>query len=365
MSGSNFKDRYEAMRLQFDQVRGFLDPEKLQAENEELTREMSSPDFWTVGKAEAPVKAGRFDLNTKILTADQETADELARIGAVLGGGQFGSDEALERDLAGVEEKLTWLQAQTLFAGTYDEKDAYMFFHVGTGGTDAADWNRMLLAMYLQYAKNKGWQAEVLETSSGDEAGLKNATVRISGFRAYGWLRNEAGVHRLIRISPFNSQGLRQTSFALVEVLPDLGDVEVEVREEELKIDTFKSSGKGGQSVNTTDSAVRITHVPTGITVSMQTERSQMQNKEAAMKILKNRLAVLNQEKREDEERKLKAATESGDFGHQIRTYTLHPYQQVKDHRSDFETGRIDEVLKEGKLDDIIVSVLTEGRRVK
>jgi peptide chain release factor 2 len=350
-----------AMRLQFDKLQGFLDPQALTDENGRLAIEMASPDFWTASREGAIASTSKFDLNAKIIEAEKEIQTQLERIGETVGQGNY-SEQDLEPELTSLQEKLTWLEAQTLFNGTYDEKDAYMFFHVGTGGVDAADFNQMLLDMYLQYAKNKDWQTEILQISENDEAGLKNAAIKISGFRAYGWLRSEAGVHRLIRISPFNAQGLRQTSFALVEVLPDLGDVDIEVKEEDLKIDTFKSSGHGGQSINTTDSAVRVTHIPTGIVVSIQTERSQTQNKEAALKILKQRLFMEEQQKRENKERSLKAATASGDFGQQIRTYTLHPYQQVKDHRSGFETAKTDDVLKGGKLDDVIVSVLTAQR---
>jgi len=358
----NRKEQYEAMRLQFAQIQDYLDRDKLTAENRQLLEEMSAPDFWKDQQAAAG-KGAKFELNKKIIEAETEIGEILARVGGAIGDDETNfEDKEVRADLEKVQELITWLEAQTLFSGPYDEKNAYMFFHVGTGGVDAADWNEMLFNMYLQYAKQKGWRAEVLDTTSGGEAGVRNATVKMEGFRAYGWLKSEAGVHRLIRISPFNAQGLRQTSFALIEILPDLGDVDVKIRDEDLKIETFKSSGHGGQSVNTTDSAVRMTHIPTGVTVSIQTERSQLQNREAALKILKNRLYLLEQEKRDTENRKLKAATASGDFGQQIRSYTLHPYQQVKDHRSNFETAQTDKVLREGDLDEIISSVLLTQR---
>lgn len=351
------------MRLQLSQVQGFLDKEALEKENDELAAEMSRPDFWQ-DRAGAAAKGARFELNKKVIEAETEVGEILVRVGSAIGDDESNfEDKAVHGDLDKAAELIQWLEAQTLFSGTYDDKDAYLMFHVGTGGVDAADWNQMLLNMYLAYAKRKGWQAEIMDVTESAEAGIKNATVKISGYRAYGWLKAEAGVHRLIRISPFNAQGLRQTSFALIEVLPDLGDVDVKIKDEDLKIETFKSSGHGGQSVNTTDSAVRITHVPTNLTVSIQTERSQTQNKEAAMKILKNRLYLLEQEQRDAENRKLKAASESGDFGHQIRTFTLHPYQQVKDHRSNYETTQTEKVLKEGDLDEIISSVLIAQRK--
>jgi len=364
----NRKEEYESIRLQFDQLQGFLDKDKLTAENEELATEMSQPDFWKDQQLAAS-KGAKFEMNKKVIEAESEIGDILARVGEAVNPTtdlneelKMKNEKLVESDLQKAKELIGWLEAQTLFAGQYDEKDAYLMFHVGTGGVDAADWNQMLLNMYLAYAKRKGWQTEVIDVTEGGEAGIKNATLKITGYRAYGWLKSEAGVHRLIRISPFNAQGLRQTSFALIEVLPELGDVDVKVKDEDLKIETFKSSGKGGQSVNTTDSAVRITHIPTNITVSIQTERSQTQNKEVAMKILKNRLYLLEQTQRDNENRNLKASNESGDFGHQIRTFTLHPYQQVKDHRSNFETSQTEKVLKDGDLDEIISSVLLAQR---
>lgn len=358
------RELYQSIRLQFEQVQDFLDKDSLERENAVLAEEMGQSDFWKDQK-KAAAKGAKLELNKKIIGAETDIGEILARVGEAIGDGETNfEDRSVQGDLQKAQELITWLEAQTLFNGTYDEKNAYMMFHVGTGGVDAADWNQMLLSMYLAYAKRKGWKAEVMDVTEGGEAGIKNATVRIEGFRAYGWLKSEAGVHRLIRLSPFNAQNLRQTSFALIEVLPDLGDVDVKIRDEDLKIETFKSSGHGGQSVNTTDSAVRITHIPTNIVASIQTQRSQTQNREAAMKILKNRLYLLEEEKRDTENRRLKAASTSGDFGHQIRSYTLHPYQQVKDHRSNFETSQTDKILKEGGLDEIIGSVLLSQRNI-
>lgn len=331
--------------------RNIFDLDKLKDENGQLAMEMTSADFWNVPAKAAEVSA-KFEANRKVIEAEEELATIFELVADDL------ESEGAEEQLQRAQEIIAWLESQTLFAGPYDNASAVMMFHVGTGGVDAADFNNMLLAMYLQYAKQKGWNAEIVDRTENEEGGLKSATVRMDGYRAYGYLKAEAGVHRLIRISPFNAQGLRQTSFALVETLPDLPDVDVEIRDEDLKIETFRASGHGGQSVNTTDSAVRITHIPTNIAVAIQNERSQGQNKEMAMQILKSKLFVLEQEKRESETRKLKASNVSGDFGHQVRTYTLHPYQQVKDHRSGFETSQTDKVLKNGELDEIIMSVL-------
>ena len=347
----------------FLNCRTIFDPDKVQRRADELTAEMSAPDFWQQDHQAAAKKATKLDLQNKIIGAEREAEDALARVGTKLGeGGYSPTDKEMEADLTAAAEKISWLESQTLFSGPYDDKDAYLFFHVGAGGVDAADWNEMLLNMYLAYAKRKGWQAEILHRTEGDEAGVKNATVKISGTRVYGYLKAEAGVHRLVRLSPFNAQNLRQTSFALVEVLPDMGDTDITIDDKDLKIDTFKSSGHGGQSVNTTDSAVRITHIPTGLTAGCQTERSQTQNRAIAMQILKNKLYVQQQAERDSRERQLKAATASGDFGHQIRSYVIHPYNQVKDHRSDFTEPRTDKILKEGDLDELILSVLVHLR---
>ncbi|MFH0905494.1 MAG: peptide chain release factor 2 [bacterium] len=342
--------------------RTIFDLDKLKAENEELATEMSSPDFWKDQKA-AAAKGAKFDLNQKIIQAEQDLGEALARVGEAMNDDESTwADKDVPQGLAKAGEIAKWLESQTLFNGPYDDKDVYLFFHVGTGGIDAADWNEMLLGMYLKYAEQKGWQTEILQRTDNEEAGMKNATVRIRGHRAYGWLKTEAGVHRLIRLSPFNAQNLRQTSFALIEVLPDLGEVDVEIKEDDLRIETFKSSGHGGQSVNTTDSAVRIVHVPTGLSASCQNERSQLQNKAEAMRILKNKLYIQQHALRAEAERGLKAATASADFGHQIRSYTLHPYQQIKDHRSNFESSQVDKVIKNGELDDVIISVLMGWR---
>jgi len=324
---------------------------------------MSSPGFWKQDHRLAAGKAEKFDLNNKIIGAETDVQDGLVSIGRHIGKGQHSDDDkSLIKELEHLREKIIWLESQTLFSGLNDDKGAYLFFHVGAGGVDAADWTEILLSMYLQYAKRKGWEVEIVHLTSGDEAGIKSATVKVEGYRAYGYLKAEAGVHRLVRQSPFNAQNLRQTSFVLVEVLPILEDIEIEIDEKDLKIETFKSSGHGGQSVNTTDSAVRITHLPTSTVVSFQNERSQMQNKDMAMKILKNKLYIKEQQKQEERERSLKAATASGDFGHQIRSYVLHPYKQVKDHRSGWEESNTDKILGSGDLDDIIISVLIHQR---
>lgn len=247
----------------------------------------------------------------------------------------------------------------TLFREPADNNGAFLFIQAGAGGTEAQDWAQMLSRMYARWAERHGFSCEVIEEHEGDTAGIKNITYRISGDRAYGWLKNEIGVHRLVRISPFNANGKRQTSFASVDVWPDVDDsIDVEINDKDLRIDTYRSSGAGGQHVNKTDSAVRITHIPTGIVVTCQNERSQFQNKDMAMKILRSRLYELELEKRAAEENAAKAAQKKIEWGSQIRNYVLYPYQLVKDVRTGVEKTDSAAVL-DGDLDDFMLAALS------
>jgi len=250
------------------------------------------------------------------------------------------------------------LQEDALFTGEYDAGDAVFSIHAGTGGTDAQDWAEMLLRMYLRWADDRRFEAELIEASPGEEAGLKSATVTVKGENAYGILKAERGVHRLVRLSPFDSAHRRHTAFAQVVVAPLLpDDAALEIDEGDLRIDTYRASGAGGQHVNKTDSAVRITHLPTGIVVQCQNERSQASNKATAMRILRSRLAELREEEREAELARERGAAQDIGFGSQIRSYVLHPYQLVKDHRTDFEAGNAQGVL-DGDLDGFIRAYL-------
>lgn len=250
------------------------------------------------------------------------------------------------------------LELELAFGSEYDARNAILSIHAGAGGTESQDWADMLLRMYLRWAERRGYKTEVLETSPGDIAGIKSATIEVTGDYAFGYLKSEHGVHRLVRLSPFDADHGRHTSFALVEVMPEAeADVDVKISPEDLKIDTFRSSGAGGQNVQKVSSAVRITHLPTGLVVTCQTERSQHQNKEIALRILEARLLKLELAKKEEERAKLKGERIAAEWGSQIRSYILHPYKMVKDHRTDHQTSN-PEAMLDGELDDFITAYL-------
>jgi peptide chain release factor 2 len=269
----------------------------------------------------------------------------------------------LEEQLVSVQERLDALEEERLFSGPYDAGDALVTVNAGAGGTDAQDWAEMVLRMEMRWAEKRGFQAELLEASPGEEAGIKSATFRVKGENAYGLYGSEKGVHRLVRLSPFDSANRRQTSFAGVEVSPVVEETaDVQIEDDDLQIDTYRASGAGGQHVNKTDSAVRITHKPTGIVVQCQNERSQSSNKAEAMAMLRSKLAELEERKRREEIARERGEAQDVNFGSQIRSYVLHPYTMVKDHRTDFEMGDINRVL-DGDLDGFIRAYLLEAAK--
>jgi len=317
---------------------------------------MQNAGFWDDQSHAQQVSTEHARLSRRLeryerLEREYEDAQELFELDPTL-------EEQLTEQLAPVEDELERLQEDALFTGEYDSGDAILEIHAGTGGTDAQDWAEMLLRMYQRWTADRGFQTEMLEASPGEEAGLKSTTMAVRGENAYGTLKAERGVHRLVRLSPFDAAHRRHTAFAQVVVSPLLPDeAPIEIDENELRIDTYRATGAGGQHVNKTDSAVRITHIPTGIVVQCQNERSQSSNKATALRVLKSRLAELEEERREAELAKERGAAQDIGFGSQIRSYVLHPYQLVKDHRTDFEIGNAQSVL-DGRLDGFVHAYL-------
>lgn len=271
-------------------------------------------------------------------------------------------DDELEQELAqetkNFKKMLEKIKLETLLSGKYDAKNAILSLHAGAGGTEAQDWVGMLLRMYTRWAEDKGYKVSTLDMLPGDEAGIKSVTILVEGLNAYGYLKSEKGVHRLVRISPFDAAGRRHTSFASADVMPEIDDdIEVDIKQEDLKIDTFRAGGAGGQHVNKTESAVRITHIPTGIVVSCQNERSQQSNRNTAMKILRAKLFDLYQQQQQQELNKIRGAQKEIAWGSQIRSYVFHPYSLVKDHRTNVEVGNVQAVI-DGELDEFINAYL-------
>jgi len=336
-----------------------FDPGALAARLSELDSAMESPGFWEDQRAAAKVAAERARTQKKIETFEQLQADS-GELDFMLE--QAAEDPAWRDELDGVLDRLGreigMLQEQALFTGEYDSGPAVVGVHAGAGGTDSQDWAQMLLRMYERWADGRGYKVELLEQTPGEEAGLKSATFTLTGENAYGIMQAEKGVHRLVRLSPFDSAHRRHTSFAQLEVSPLVeDDVDLEIDESDLRIDTYRSQGAGGQHVNKTDSAVRLTHLPTGLVVQCQNERSQLQNKAQAMRILKSRLIEREEELRREALAKERGEAQDISFGSQIRSYVLHPYTMVNDHRTNIKIGNAQAVL-DGDLDELIHAYL-------
>jgi peptide chain release factor 2 len=319
---------------------------------------MAEPGFWD-NPEEARKVTTRVDQLKKLLGRYQELQDSIEDALIMVELGRDEKDrqvrEELERDLEELERRIDQLELELLLTGEYDEHDAILTLHPGAGGTESQDWASMLLRMYLRWAEQKSYDTKVLDILEGEEAGIKSATILVKGEDAYGFLRGEKGIHRLVRISPFDASGRRHTSFASVEVMPDIEDNtdEVEIRSEDIRVDTYRASGAGGQHVNKTSSAVRITHKPTDIVVTCQNERSQHSNRATAMKILRAKLLELQEQQREEELAEIRGEQREIAWGNQIRSYVFHPYSMVKDHRTGVEVGDVDSVM-DGQLDDFI-----------
>jgi peptide chain release factor 2 len=336
---------------------GQLDIAKLEEQQARLQAASQRPDFWQDQQKAQEAMKQQSKLQARIepwrqLQAKAQEALDMAQL----------NDDSLQADLQkqadSLQTQLDKLKRDLAFNGPYDDHDVIVSIHAGAGGTDAQDWTQMLLRMYTRWAEAAGFKVTDIDHSSGEEAGLKSVTFELSGPFAYGKLKGEHGVHRLVRLSPFNSDNLRQTSFAKVEILPKLDNPgSLEIDDKELKIDVYRAGGHGGQSVNTTDSAVRVTHLPTGLVVAIQNERSQLQNKETAMTILRSRLAQLQLEQHQEKLAKIKGPNKSAEWGNQIRSYVLHPYKQVKDLRTRFETSDAEGVL-DGKLEPFMESYM-------
>ncbi len=324
---------------------------------EELEREMEAPGFW-----DDPDSSNQKMKELKNLKDTVERIDRLSGqyedILTLIEMGNEEEDESMAAEIRGELDSFTAdleeLRIGTLLSGEYDRNNAILRLNAGAGGTESCDWCNMLYRMYTRWAERKGFSVEVLDYLDGDEAGIKSVTFQIDGMNAYGYLKSERGVHRLVRISPFNAQGKRQTSFVSLDVMPDIKeDLDVEIDEKDLRIDTYRSSGAGGQHINKTSSAVRITHIPTGTVVQCQNERSQFQNKDKAMQMLKAKLFLLKQEANVEKLSDIRGEIKDIAWGNQIRSYVLQPYTMVKDHRTEVETGNVDAVL-DGGLDPLI-----------
>lgn len=339
---------------------GFFEIEKLQSRIQELEGEISDPDFWSNQDKKNSVmqELKRLKSQTQLfLKLRAETAD-LAGLLEIVEETDNASLSDLEKDTQRISKEIAALEFQKLLSGPNDPNSAILSINAGAGGTESCDWASILLRMYTRWAGDRGYRVETIDALPGEEAGIKNVTILIEGEFVYGYLKSENGVHRLVRISPFDSNKRRHTSFASVEVIPEIEeDIKIDVKEADLRIDVFRSGGKGGQGVNTTDSAVRITHLPSGIVVQCQNERSQLKNRATALKVLKSRLFEKEMQRRDAADKKTYSEKQEISWGSQIRSYVLHPYNMVKDHRTDCETSDATGVLN-GDLDEFLEAYL-------
>lgn len=358
----NMKYTLSTYQKPLQEVKDSLDLESKEKRIAELDRMMEEPGFW-----DNP------DESTKIVRENKSLKDTVERyqklavgfedIGGMIEMGNEENDPDMVPEIREMLDEfiseLDALKAETLLTGEYDRNNAILRLNAGAGGTESSDWCSMLCRMYTRWAERQGYSVEVLDLLDGDVAGIKSVTIQINGENAYGRLRSEHGVHRLVRISPFNAAGKRQTSFVSCDIMPELSkDIHVDINPDDIRVDTYRSSGAGGQHINKTSSAIRITHIPTGIVVTCQNERSQFQNKDKAMQMLEAKLFLLEQQQQAEKADEIRGAVKEIGWGNQIRSYVLQPYTMVKDHRSGFSTGNVDAVL-DGEIDDFMTAYLT------
>ncbi|MDM7994965.1 MAG: peptide chain release factor 2 [Acidobacteriota bacterium] len=356
---AELQERVNAIEEKILQVRGYLDAEHKHAEVLALEQKVAKPEFWN-NQEEAQLILQRRSRLEQDIELDRKLSKDVEDLKALVELAEEGEDVLAEltREIEKLEQEAQHTEIRMLLSGEHDASNAIVTIHPGAGGVDSQDWAEMLVRMYLRWGERSGYTIKVLDYQAGEEAGIKSVTFLVEGDLAYGYLSSESGVHRLVRISPFGAMGKRQTSFASVYVYPQLDDrIEIQIDEKDLRIDTFRSSGAGGQHVNVTDSAVRITHLPTGIVVSCQNERSQIRNREMARTILRARLYELEMEKKRQQLQAVEDAKLDIGWGSQIRSYVLHPYRMVKDHRTKYETSNADRVL-DGDIEDFIYQFL-------
>lgn len=357
------KQKFRQLKTDFEDILTYFHQEEIEQEIHKLTERMLEANFWS-NQREAKKVIDQKNYLTEKLETFQSINQKVEDIEVGIDLYEDSEDSDLLKDteklIKQLEKEINQFEISILLSGPYDQNNAILEIHPGAGGTESQDWAEMLLRMYMRYTEKMNFKVEVLDYLAGEEAGVKSVTLLVKGLNAYGYLKSEQGVHRLIRISPFDSSGRRHTSFVSVDVIPEFDeDIEVEIKDEDLRIDTFRSSGAGGQHVNTTDSAVRVTHLPTGIVVTCQNERSQIANREAAMRMLKAKLYKIELEKQQEELMSIRGEQKDIGWGSQIRTYTFHPYSLVKDHRTGTETGNIQAVM-DGEIDDFIFDFLKQ-----
>ncbi|HCL98416.1 MAG TPA: peptide chain release factor 2 [Fervidobacterium sp.] len=353
------RQQIEELKKKYEDIIEVFHPEDKGERLRELEEESLKPDFWTDQKKAQQVN--REIRMIKKIVEDMRKIKSLfedLEVGIELAEEDPSMEEHVESIIGEISRRLRDFELELILNGKFDDSNAYLTIHPGAGGTESQDWASMLLRMYTRWAERRGYSAELVDYQEGEEAGIKSATLYIKGDFVYGYLKYERGVHRLVRISPFDANKRRHTSFASVNVLPEIeDDIDIEIRPEDLRVDTYRASGAGGQYVNKTESAIRITHIPTGIVVSCQIERSQLQNRETAMKMLKARLYQLEVEKRRKQIEQIQGELREISWGNQIRSYVFQPYTMVKDHRTDVETGNIEAVM-DGEIDEFIEAEL-------